>query len=339
MVRVLIRTDIGGTHGLGHAVRCKALAQALAARGAEVKFCTITSALAAFVAPFHVVEAWQPNMATKGCDVYIIDTKASVTCDSRWFARDIHVVRIDDMQATPATCDLLIAPGAHWSAETIARLQASFGERFLFGWDYVMLHGEVTKHAPVPYKQRMDGPIVFCAGGSDLDGILEQIWTWTEYVTLTAHMRFCIGDGYQGRLRNFLMPPLHAPTAGMPFPRSVVRFSREALRTASLVVSIFGVTVYECLALRTPVITIARTLDDAYAASELVSRSIYRSDDGTSAVISLGYIDIISRESLCSYIQKCIEHIPLPQSMHAASTGLIDGHGVERIANAILGIV
>ena len=147
----LIRTDLSSQIGMGHAVRCKALAQALAARGAEVCFTTTTPGLETFVAPFLLDEC----VVWHSYDVLIVDTKASDWTQDTialWLARDagLRVVCIDHTHATHDTCDLLVAPVAHWDDPTVARLRGDFGERFLYGWDYVLIDEAVTQHLEMP---------------------------------------------------------------------------------------------------------------------------------------------------------------------------------------------
>ena len=358
MARILIKTDIGGTYGLGHAVRCKVLAQALAARGAQVEFYTTTPALAAFVAPFAChcdvdisQEAVMASILGYEPDIAVFDTTASfdemlyplisMGCACQEPAdhkTTISIVRIDHSHATPETCDLLIAPGAHWALDSIVRLRSTFGERFVSGWAFVMLDEEVTRQAPAPYEQRKDGPIVFCAGGSDPTQTLETMCRWicesdfcpgVDKIALVGSHDVsgmakmvrqveCSGGftmaSYQGRIR-------------------LRSFSHRWLREAALVVTMFGQTVYDCLAMRTPVLTFARTSDDLHAIGRLHHVGVNAAP--------CSYVPFWPNMTPLGFRMLIEAHMKtdIRQDMHAASAGLIDGHGIDRVANAILAIV
>lgn len=319
-MRCLLRTDIGGNHGMGHAVRCLALAKALQARGAEVSFVTSTPALAVFVAPFACVDTLFAPPLPK-IDAYVVDTKDADLSEDYYATvrrNGPKVVRIDHPSATPGACDLLIAPVAHWSPETVSRLRTAFGERFLYGLEYVMLAPEVTAQTPVPYAEREHGMIVFCAGGSDPSGALAQMHTWAKDVLPDAHKYFCVGaqqdipcgtgDGY-------------------------VRFDRAYLAEASLAVCLFGVTPYECLSYRTPVLMLAHTEENCDGAQWLM-----RASNGAAWWIgSLNIPEALTTQgNFCASMQYAWTVSKL--RMHDASVNLLDGLGTQRVADAILGL-
>ena len=325
-MNVLIRADCGGVHGLGHSVRMKALAQELAACGASVSFVASTPALKAFVAPFPCVEAWHPNESTRGCDVYVIDTKEEQWGPGefvRWHTRGIRVVRIDHPHATSASCDLLIGPCAHWPTETVSTLLASFGNRFLCGWDYAMLAPEVTQHQPIPYAERVNGPIVFCAGGSDPSDVLPKMFNWIR----------AQGWGwYPDVTKVFAIP---AARAEEPVPKFrptksyFEPFTRELLREAALVVSLFGVTAYEAIYFQTPTLLLAHTDENRQGAALLEA-----------ATPAVRFCDALSlthgQERFCLAVQQLWQAEGERYGMHLAASGLIDGRGTERVAEAIM---
>ena len=327
-VRVLIRCEIGGNHGMGHAVRMRALAYALEGRGTQVGFVTTTPALAAFVALFPVAEERYPNMAlmppSRTCDVYIIDTKDPCHSDRRWRARGIQIVRIDDPSATPETCDLLIGPCSHWDEAVVQRLRLDFGERLLYGWEYVMLDPKVTAQGPVPYAERVNGPLVFCAGGSDSDGLLRRMYHWAAFLKIPAPLVFLQGryavdgpvasDGHAARSNLWVEP-----------------FDRRWLRKAALVVGMFGSTAYECLWYGTPMLCFARTEDDA-------QRIVALSHETEEAIIPGGLFDpgLDWQEHFVRAVESAWGNRTRRHAMSRGSAGLIDGHGGRRLAAAIL---
>ena len=312
-----IHTGLGGHFGMGHAVRCKTLASALVAQGADVEFLTQTPALAAFVAPLpchlyrHVWPAWPIEVVVE-----------DVPCQSpdAWYAllrQRYRVVRVDVPTATPKTCDLLIAPCAHWHPDVVQGLSAAFGDRLLYGWDYVLLDEAVTQMPPVRYGLRVDGPVVFCAGGSDPTHALERMALW-------------MGEAVQDREWMALVPAYGGPR-DLPVWMKVVPFARDWLREAALIVTTWGVTVYEALWFGTPLCTVtamaARMADAQHCA--LASGH---------ALVSLGNLGCLDA---CLFAATVTDLAGLPRQrarMHEASRGLLDGKGAQRAASAILAL-
>ena len=336
-MRILIRTDIGSQHGLGHGVRMRALARALTAQRVRVTFTSSTHDLRAFIAPFAVQEPWFPNMPYRPCDVYVIDTKAEdlgTHPDNRWQTRGIKIVRIDDPHAISDTCDLLIGPCAHWDTPTVERLRHDFGERFLYGWDYVMLDEDVTQHAPIPYTERVDGPIVFCAGGSDPDDVLAQMYDWCAPLMPDHEKCFLLGSHYTGRLRGKLEGGLWAED--VTTRRILQPYARETLRHAGLVVALFGVTVYECLFWQVPCLVFARTEEDEAFLSKWELACIRENLMDVPPFTTRRQWKRCSPEFFRDMITRHFHRIRCHSNMPANSCGRIDGQGIARVADAIL---
>ncbi len=325
MPRILIRVDIGGVHGFGHATRCKALAQVLVARGAEVGFMSETPALAAFVTPFPCAGARQPDYLE--LDVLVIDTKAVL--DEAWYARfagamGCRIVRIDHVPTDPWG-DLIILPNAHVPHVTTVRLEADFPGRILHGWDFVMLPEDVTDGAPLPYDER-EQQIVFCAGGSDPDGVLQQMYDWTADLEIDAQSCFLIGAKAEyDRLVTYQLP-----RQSVSF---VAPFTRAHLAEASLVVTTFGQTVYEALWYQTPMVCVARIAQEDGDGWNLVKN--------TCGAIQLwpSVFSVHTPDVFCEMLTMLWQDVDRRVRMHTASAGLIDGRGVDRIAEAILALV
>jgi spore coat polysaccharide biosynthesis predicted glycosyltransferase SpsG len=338
-MRIIIRVDIGENHGMGHAVRCKALAHALQARGAEVRFITRTLALRDFCGErfsyefsldgdsehsllYEAIDRWEAS-------ILIIDTKYPYLDDSLHYLDDnvCNIVRIDHPTAREDSCSLLVAPVAHWTTETVARLRQDFGERFLYGWDYVMLDDTVTQHEPIPYDKRAPH-IVFCAGGSDPTGALEQMYVWTEGLHLDYKMLFCFGAQSHGALRQ-RYEDAGGESLCASGNRYIVPFHRDYLRQASLVVTMFGIAPYECLWYQTPALVFAHTDENAIGAQFLQ----YASE---SRLCSGGDIRTTDKSLFCNILGIIYAATIRQMSVRACQ---FDGRGVQRVAEAILGLV
>lgn len=329
-MNILIRTDIGGHHGMGHAVRMLVLARQLQATGVDVSFVTSTPLLQNYVVPFRCDIGTGLQAVSTPCqpgDILIVDTKADDWANDEsalWLARDagIRVVRIDHPQATPDSCDLLIGPCAHWDAATVTRLQAGFGDRFLYGWESVLLDPQVTRLPPHPYAERSRRPIVFAAGGSDPTGALQRMYDWTAAVPTEAPLVFLVGAKAP-----MLNPRVGAPRAG----RSVVAsFDRGWIRSAGYLVTLFGVTCYEALWWQVPQSIFSHTPEHAAAGDRLETVTegccVYEGDiaDQTAATL----------DAMLRHAEQCP---PTPWEGSSRSWTL-DGRGLERVAARIVAL-
>ena len=331
MTRVLIRTHLSRETGMGHAVRCRALAQVLKAHGAEVSFVTSTPALCAFVVPFpcfvRLVRYAPVSMDSVGSDIVVIDANAdelSVTWMGELRRRGARVVWIDKADVHPDAADLVVLPGGHYAPTVLNRYEALLPGRVLSGWDYVMLDPAVTAQPPMPYSARVDGPIVVCAGGSDPEGALLQMYHWGAYLDINAPMVFLVGQH-----------ATHVPMASDSHMRkyaSVEPFARRWLQHAALVVGMFGISVYESLFWRTPVVAFARTGDDALCLERLASAGCLRLPCAPTPLFQR-----ITHERFCATIEASMDR-KVRDGMHVASADLIDGHGTARVADAIMAL-
>ncbi|HEY5865374.1 MAG TPA: hypothetical protein VI542_07450 [Candidatus Tectomicrobia bacterium] len=333
-MRIVLRCDIGAEHGLGHGVRMRALAQELATHGANVSFVTTTPALEAFVAPFPC-QTRSEKCLPLNADVFVVDTKEPwiqavlETLQAR-HGNKTKVVRIDHPHTTPDSCDVLIGPCVHWPTETVSALRAAFGDRFLYGWDYVMLAPEVTQQQPIPYEQRRQGPIVFCAGGSDPSGALTKMWQWTQGLALPTEAHFVIGTAFSEKL-GIERPWFDSSSRRMPTGVFPPHTYRAELRRAAMAVSLFGITIYESVWYRTPLLMLAHT-------EENLQGAVYLGQ----AISTASFSDALSfgngQEYLCEGIRELWESEQDRTARHHAATGLIDGRGTARVAEAILGL-
>ena len=335
MPTILIRTDMGREYGLGHAVRMRALASELAARGALVRFLTTTPALEAFVAPF-ACETRSPKCLPLNDDIFVVDTKEPwiQVLTSKSYRQDrVKVVRIDHPDASPDSCDLLIAPVNHWHPDTVARLRHAFGPRFLYGWDYVMLATEVTSRQPIPYQERWPRRIVVCAGGSDHAGTLPRLWDWMYTNYEVPERLFLIPQHASYQLPRGYSADVIKTSEGHGWPKLTgqlsIPFDSKYLQTASLVITMFGVMCYECLWYKTPMMVFPHTKENAVGARglETVARSL---------IWNGGRLHESTQSQFCKAVAQVYNiHQQCPPQAHT----LMDGRGVERVVTAIMELV
>ena len=335
---IFLRCDAGAAFGLGHAIRCRTLAQALSVQSSEIPlaFITTTPVLAEVVHAANT--AWRVQVCGEsGAAHWLHWVKAQAQPGDRliidlpnrqngalWAThiRDtIAVVRLDAPWATPETCDLLVLPGMHYAPETVEHLDGAFGERLMVGAEYVLLQEGVplVRRPFAEHNQRL----AFAAGGSDPEQALPLLYEMTCRLSgaLRAPLRvFCVGSQSQPWL---LRPP--------DAQERITGYSLNEVAYAAVYVTLWGTSVYEALAMGTPTLTIARTEAEAEDAVRLEAAT-----DG--AVQSLGTLAGLMRETLCDRMMALWQDTKERKRMHYASEGLLDAKGGERVARAVLGL-
>lgn len=338
-MRIGIRCDAGGDYGLGHISRMNSLTKALKILEphCEITFYSKTSALwmsqlsptMADVVKFnegdsemHILE----RISLLGEDVLIIDRKDQY--DNMQLRRlrkaehPLRVVCIDMPWARPEECDLLVLPNIHTSGNTVDQLCGLFGDRFLYGAEYVLIRDDVLDTKPISYKRR-ENWIAFFAGGSDPTDTLKLMYNMSE--TLTARLPnvqrlYCIGE----YARSFEITPGDSNAW-------VTGYHHLNLAQCALAVSLFGVTAYEALYLRTPVLTAGHN-----KVNEVASQYLEKASEGAS--IHMGDISNMMREDFCDLIYNIWCDLDRRKEMYMRSSDLICSTGAGNIAEEILNL-
>ena len=89
----------------------------------------------------------------------------------------------------------------------------------------------------------------------------------------------------------------------------------------------FGVTCYEALYYRTPLLMLSREYDS--------SDSLQLENISNGACVDMGTIGKMTQQVFCDYLLYYYEHPEERYAMYDASTNLLDGHGVFRAAQAM----
>lgn len=324
MPNIIIRTDTGGSHGMGHSVRMCALAKELEKHGAHVTFATTTHHALQNMTTLPCVHWVYDDDYILNADVYILDTKAWMQDDEDFImtqkTKGKKVVWIDRQEVSPQSCDMVIAPNMHWQDRIVTKIYDDFGDNFLYGSGYTMLADELSKTLPSPYEKRIYGPVVFCAGGSDPTGALQRMYNWTSGMCLDygilvfAHPETVKIQRASNRLTSSI----------------TMRFRRSLLRNASMVIGMFGVTPYECLYYQTPMLVMGHTEENVLGAEILAERS-------HGAIECMRHIDNmrpdVFRDVIVSYWENQSERLKMS---HAAGMIGLDGKGVSRVAQVIM---
>ena len=178
-------------------------------------------------------------------------------------------------------------------------------EKIIFGADYVLIRDELQN-----YKVKSGGGIVVTTGASDPCGVMSRLDQMLAELEIKA--RFLVGKQFNLSLNRI----------GYSGHSTYTEYSPKFLASADIIISTFGVTIYEALFFKKPTISIAHSKENAKG-SELISEM-------SNSVKNLGYYEEVCKDEL----QHSIENF---YSLHTSDKEIyIDGLGANRISELIL---
>lgn len=314
MDHILIRADAGPGIGLGHGMRCLALAQALKYAGATAVFAT-RPAPAALLDRLHaeniqvVPITSEPgslddavttaNEARKLCAKWIVADGYAFSPEYHKSLKttDARLLQIDDLgSGGHYYADLVLNQNLHASASLYEDREP--GTKLLLGTGYALLRREFLDRQPwereIPPVARR---LLVTTGGEDQDNV-------------TAKVRQALR----------LVPP-----------HIVVRDGEsnmaEAMAWADVAVSAAGSTCWELAFMRLPSIVIP-VAPNQLPVAEAVARA--------GAAVNLGWHADVSPQRIAAAIDTLASSPDLRSSMAACGRSLVDGRGAERVAGLLL---
>lgn len=336
---VLFRTDGSQRIGLGHISRCLALAQGLRKRGYEAVFLTRSTE-----------EAIGGKIRAHGFTVHSVSPQCSQVEDQKRaiaLAREsdppsivvldgygldaayqravkeagISLMVIDDLAQDHACADLVLNQNIYATAEPYS---AGAHTRLLLGPAYALLREEFAswRCRSRPISERATR-ILVTLGGADPDNqtlkVVRAIASLNGEIETTvvlgaAYAHTDLLTGYlTGRQGHFAL-------------RSDVECMAELMHWADLAVSAGGGTCWELACLGVPNLVIALADDQRQNARGLAEAGIS---------IDLGWWEEVSPESVADNLRQLIENVAARRKMSQAGKSLVDGHGVDKVVEAI----
>lgn len=334
--RMLIRCDGSPRLGLGHVVRCLALAEELRdGHGIGICFALGEEGVGAELVRrlnFPVDIRPQDTGEEEWIDALIrrfdpralildIRTDLDRPALSRWRKAEIALIVIDDPTDRRLEADLAVYPPvpqifeADWSG---------FAGRACIGWEYILLRREFRWRTPRPHN---DPPVVLVTmGGSDPAGLTLLALDALRQLETPFRAQVVLGKAFLhdqalNELRKYL------PTR-FEFLRDVSDMS-SLMSGADLALAAFGGTAYELGAMGVPSILLGLTEDHARSADALAKAGM---------AVSLGCYEGVTTTAIVSIVQELLIDTQRRLAMSAACLAL-DGGGAERVANELIKIV
>ena len=324
MPDVLIRCESGREAGLGHIMRCTALAQSCRDLGMEVNFVqSLPSDLSAAEEAAFLTGGGEGRPRVVVLDSYKIDVPG---LSQQLRHRGVRVVAIDDLGDRPLPVDLLINPnlGAEGlSYETAPRTVRLLGAR------YVLLRKPFQEKAKSPRRHpEVASEVLISLGGSDLKDctrfVLEAMASIADRRLDGIQVSVVLGPEYRGEAGSMLRgwsrkgsrPRVERSPANM----------EELLASSDLAILAGGTTCYEAALLSLPFVLLMTAENQRL--NELGLRR-------AGACLSLGKAEEATKERVAEAVRALALDHSLREAMGGKGRSLVDGEGASRVAQEI----
>ena len=327
--------------GLGHVVRCLALADELHEKhGAAVSFALRASPLAsemvnrrsypAMQAPDGAVfdqEAWLRDCISKsGAQILVVDVRDDLSKAAlESLAKKGTVIAVlDDLSDRRWAADLAFYP----PVPQVRRVDWSgFRGRLCVGWEWIVLRSQFAE--PFPSRKSSKCSLLIAMGGSDpagltLKAVLALDRLDEDFESVIFESVIIVGAGFCHRQG---LADLLSQTRRRFAVREDVSEMSAAMAQADLAVCSFGMTSYELAAMGVPAVCVCLTEDHAESASALVAAGM---------AISTGVDDQETETRLAAAVEGLLVDKNARARMSDRARELVDGRGARRIAELLV---
>jgi len=341
---VLFRCDGSQKVGLGHVVRCLALADELReVHGCQVAFAMRDGPLGLEMVskkgyqvigppePGHSFNyaRWLLELDRKGVPRVLVfdvrDDLARADVD-KLREKGILIVVVDDASERRLAADFAFYP----PVPQVQRLNwDGFTGQLFVGWDWVILRREFahSSRTPICYSPSAirNSPlkVLVTMGGSDPNGLTLRTVKALDLLQEDFQTIVLLGPGFvhHDALRNQLA------TMHRRFDvRENVSDVAVLMTQADLAVASFGVTAYELAAMGVSAVYLCLTQDHAESASPFVEAGM---------AICLGVSADVTEEMLAQKVRNLLRDVSGRLRMARQATMQVDGQGVRRVADIL----
>ena len=334
--RVMIRCDGDAEIGLGHVVRCLALAEELR----QVHSVGVTFAVErGQIGIGMIVEAGFDVKVKQGTesegewlvslmdlirpDALIMDIRTDLGKGevARLKRPGSLIVDIDDPGDRRLESDMVFYP----PVPQVQRMDwGGFKGHLFTGWDWVILRRQFAElHDDQDYDPRDPPAVLVTMGGSDPAGMTLKTAKALDSVEAPFRALFVIGGAYQ--TVNTLKDLLN--TVRYPYElKSGIQDMAALMTKVDLAVASFGVTAYELAASGVPAVYLCLTEDHRIAADFFESSGMG---------VNLGLNDKVSGNDISKKVGEFLTDARLREKTASIARSKIDGLGAGRIAKQI----
>jgi spore coat polysaccharide biosynthesis predicted glycosyltransferase SpsG len=336
-LRVVIRCDGSQLIGLGHVVRCLALADVLRdTYKSRVDFAVREGPLGRGLIKkqgYRVIDdpdnskqkdQWLTRAVNHaGANVLVLDVRDNLAIETVRTIRDsgVLVVVIDDPSERRMVADLAFYPPVPQVGEMNWN---QFRGELYSGWEWVLLRKEFARAEDYRLEDEKSHPLLLITmGGSDPYLLTCRAVTAIDALKGDFDVSLLLGPGFKG------LEELEALLAEANRKYIIIDNEKEPWRLfgrADLAVASFGVTAYELAAAGVPSILLGISEDHVRSASSF---------DKAGIAFNLGLYSAVSDKSIRQAVGSLLADQPLRRQMAARARQLLDGRGAGRIAELI----
>jgi spore coat polysaccharide biosynthesis protein SpsF len=335
--KIVFRCDASPDVGLGHIIRCLAVAKELQKQN-HIIFATIKDGTNSHIKDknlemfFKERNETEENFLKRLCsmlypEVMVIDKKYLY---SSAFINNLKqntnkIIMIDNICEGLSECDEIVFPNAH--------LDKSFLKKYLSekqinqvktGLEYVILRGEILALKDKITNNFHNPPnIVVTTGGTDPEGVLLKLIPWLKEMKLKANILILIGQAfkYKNGLEKLII--------NLPDNFQVLPYSMKELLKADIVICTFGISIYEMIYLQIPTICISHSRENARSAKILEERY--------GVIKDVGFVENVNQQVLFPAINNLLKDKTHYKNIIKKCSNLIDEKGAKRIGKIIVG--
>ena len=335
--KIIFRCDASPNIGLGHIVRCLAVAKELQKQN-QIIFATIKDDTNSFIreAGFEIFFKEKDETEEKYLkrlnyiihnDIIVIDKKYSYRIEPLNDLRqnNIKIIMIDNICKGLSKCDEIIFPNAHLNKNILKKyLSQEQINKVKTGTEYIILRNEILAlKDKINHNFHNPPNIIVTTGGTDPEGVLLKLISWLKEMKLEVNILILIGQAfkYKNRLEKLII--------NLPDNFQVLPYSLEELLKADIVICTFGVSIYEMIYLQIPTICISHSRENAKGAKILKERY--------GVVENMGFIENLTPQNLYLSIKKLLENKTYYKNIIKKCNNLIDGNGAKQIGEIIAG--
>lgn len=343
--KVLIRCDGSSEVGLGHVVRCVALADELSQRyGCSVSFAVWDGPLGVDRIKksdyrVHIPsqkqletkneESWLKDLASQTqAQCLVLDIRTTLPCQAIKELRNsgILIATIDDPSERRLFCDLAFYPPV---PQVYQMDWNGFQGEYFVGWEWVLLRAQFSKRKEPcnekGNKGNLHSPlnILISMGGSDLAGFTLMAIQALDAIIGDLNIVIVLGAGFRHELelQDLLLKSIHS----YELHRNILDMANLMAR-ADLAIASFGVTAYELAAMSVPSLFLCLSKDHAVSATAFEKAGVAR---------SLGIYTEVEISDIKEKLEILARNPMLLSSMRGRTLELPVGEGCRKVAQKI----
>ena len=336
-MKIVFRCDASADIGLGHLIRCLAIAKELQKQN-QIIFATIRDGMNSYIKDngfeifFKETSETEEKFLKRLSSILYSEV---IVIDKRYLYSSVFInnlkqntnkiIMIDNVCEGLSACDEIIFPNAHLDKNVLKEyLSLERINQVKTGPEYVILHDEILAlKDKINHNFHNPPNIVVTTGGADPGGVLIKLIPWLKEMDLKANILILIGQvfKYKNELEKLII--------NLPDNFKVFPYSLKELLEADIVICTFGVSIYEMIYLQIPTICISHSRENEKSAKILKERY--------EVIEDMGFIENLAPQNLHLSIKKLLENETYYQKIVQKCNNLIGGKGAKQIANVIMG--